>query len=128
MELDESLKDALNSQSAAARKRGEEMFLRKYENKFLVFNTRNEFVAPRNLILESEGKREIFAADTLRIFYIGYLQESMMVVKSGLVEIFKNGYYNPTQIRWGGTMSNQRVGDLLPLEYIYKSPALNKQD
>ena len=29
----------------------------------------------------------------------------------------KKGYFNPTDIRWRGKLSKQRIADLLPLEY-----------
>jgi hypothetical protein len=32
----------------------------------------------------------------------------------------KDGYYDPTGVAFSGEMSKQRIGDLLPFEYVLK--------
>jgi len=40
-----------------------------------------------------------------------------MVPLADCIEISKNGYYNPDLIRWQGSMTKKRVGDLLPYDF-----------
>jgi hypothetical protein len=117
--LDESISDDLSFTSLVSKNEVNNTYLKKYMNKFQLYNAHFEFLSPKSLIFNSDYKKELFSFDTVRIIYLGNLKNSMMILKSGIVEIFEDGYFNPEQISWGGAMSRQRVGDLLPLEYQY---------
>jgi len=95
------------------------IYLNLYEGKFQLYDEENNYLSCKNLIIESEGKRFIGFDKNIKIVYLGNLMNSYLIPKSGAIEISENGYYNPEQISWYGTMSKQRVGDLLPYEYKY---------
>jgi hypothetical protein len=103
------------------------IYLFRYEDKFQIYDEENNYLSCKNLIIESEGKRFISFDKNIKIVYLGNLMNSYLVPKSGAVEISENGYYNPEQISWYGTMSKQRIGDLLPYEYKYDVSVLRKQ-
>jgi hypothetical protein len=103
------------------------IYLNMYEDKFQIYDEESNYLSCRNLIIESEGKRCISIDKNIKIVYLGNLMNSYLIPKSGAIEISENGYYNPEQIRWYGTMSKQRVGDLLPYEYKYDASVLRKQ-
>jgi hypothetical protein len=103
------------------------IYLNKYEDKFQIYDEENNYLSCKNLIVESEGRRIISFDKNIKIVYLGNLKHTCMIPKSGAVEISENGYYNPEQISWSGTMSKQRVGDLLPFEYKYDASVLKKQ-
>jgi hypothetical protein len=119
--LDKSLIDDLSFTTLVSKNEVNNTYLIKYADKFQLYNTQSEYLSPKSLIFNSAEKKEIFGTDTVRIVYLGNLKSSMMVLKSGIVEIFEDGYFNPEQISWGGAMSRQRVGDLLPLEFEYSA-------
>ena len=95
------------------------IYLNKYEDKFQLYDEENNYLSCKNLVIESEGKRIISFDKNIKIIYLGNLKFTYLIPRSGAIEISENGYYNPEQIRWSGTMSNQRVGDLLPFEYKF---------
>ena len=103
------------------------IYLNKYEDKFQIYDEGNNYLSCKNLIIESEGKRFIIFDKNIKIVYLGNLMNSYLITKLGAIEISENGYYNPEQISWYGTMSKQRVGDLLPFEYKYDASVLRKQ-
>jgi hypothetical protein len=47
-------------------------------------------------------------------------KHSTIVVKMDSVYFEKDGYYDPTGVDFSGEMSKQRIGDLLPFEYLVK--------
>jgi len=47
------------------------------------------------------------------------LKASKLDLKLDSVYFQKNGYFDPLQISFSGDMSKQRIGDLLPYEYIF---------
>lgn len=100
------------------------IYLLKYEDKFQLYDEENNYLSCKNLIIEQEGKRAINFDKNINIVYLGNLKYSYLMPKSGAIEISENGYYNPEQISWSGTMSKQRVGDLLPYEYKYDASVL----
>ena len=103
------------------------IYLNMYEDKFQLYDEENNYLSCKNLIIESEGKRVISFDKNIKIVYLGNLMNSYLIPKSGTIEISENGYYNPEQISWYGTMSKQRIGDLLPYEYKYDASVLRKQ-
>ena len=103
------------------------IYLNKYEDKFQIYDEENNYLSCKNLIVESEGRRIISFDKNIKIVYLGNLKHTCLIPKSGAIEISENGYYNPEQISWSGTMSKQRVGDLLPFEYIYDASVLREQ-
>jgi hypothetical protein len=53
--------------------------------------------------------------------YIDFgMKHSTIVVKMDSVYFEKDGYYDPTAVDFSGEMSKQRIGDLLPFEYLVK--------
>ncbi len=102
------------------------IYLYKYEDKFQLYDDENNYLSCKNLIVESEGKRIISFDKSIKIVYLGNLKHTYLIPKSGAIEISENGYFNPEQLRWSGTMSNQRVGDLLPFEYKYDAAVLRE--
>lgn len=104
------------------------IYLNMYEDKFQIYDVENNYLSCKNLIIESEGKRIIGCDKNIKIVYLGDLKNSYLMPKSDAIEILGNGYYNPELIRWSGTMSKQRVGDLLPFEYKYDASVLRKHD
>ena len=103
------------------------IYLFKYEDKFQLYDEENNYLSCKNLIVESEGKRIICFDKSIKIVYLGNLKHTYLIPKSGTIEISENGYYNPEQISWYGTMSKQRVGDLLPFEYNFDVSVFRKQ-
>ena len=122
--LEISKKD-MKSTALVSKKKVNNIYLREYENKFQLHTKESEFIAPNGLLIETKGKKEIFGGGSVNIVYLGNLENSRMLLKTGLVEIFEDGYYNPEQISWGGAMSQRRVGDLLPLDFKYESTTSN---
>jgi len=102
------------------------IYLNKYEDKFQLYDEENNYLSCKNLIIDSEGKKVISFDRIIKIVYLGNLNNSYLLPKSGAIEISENGYYNPEQIRWSGTMSKQRVGDLLPYEYKYETSVFSE--
>jgi len=102
------------------------IYLNKYEDKFQIYDEENNYLSCKNLIIESEGKKIISFDKNIKIVYLGNLKHTCFIPKSGAIEISENGYYNPEQVRWSGTMSKQRVGDLLPFEYKYDASVLRE--
>jgi hypothetical protein len=47
-------------------------------------------------------------------------KHSTIVVKMDSAYFEKDGYYDPNVIEFSGEMSKQRIGDLLPFEYVFK--------
>lgn len=45
------------------------------------------------------------------------VEKSYVTQIDGCTKIAKDGYYDPTSIRWSGNIAEQRVADLLPYEY-----------
>ena len=103
------------------------IYLFRYEDKFQLYDEENNYLSCKNLIIDSQGKRFISFDKNIKIVYLGNLMNSYLVPKSGAIEISENGYYNPEKISWYGTMSKQRVGDLLPYEFKYDASVLREK-
>ena len=57
-------------------------------------------------------------AKELSIHY-GSMYSKMYYLKRNVL-IGKNGFYDPSGIRWYGHMASQRIGDMLPYDYIFE--------
>ena len=117
--LNETFSGDLNYTSLVSKNDINNILLRKYEDKFQMYDKRNNYLPHSIMLADIDGKRNICFKDTIQIVYLGNMWKSYMVPKADTIEIFKNGNYDPEKIGWFGTMSKQRVGDLLPLEYKY---------
>jgi hypothetical protein len=48
------------------------------------------------------------------------IKDSILDLKMDSIYFQKNGYFDPLEISFSGQMSKQRIGDLLPFEYVLK--------
>jgi len=71
------------------------------------------------LVVDREDGRSIFLKSRIAVVFKGNSAAVTFLDKNkDFTFIGKNGFYDPTGITWSGTMANQRMGDLLPFEYI----------
>lgn len=84
------------------------------KNKETVINVKYE-----DIVLEQNENRKYFLAfeGQLTIYYDS-MDESRVLFLKPAVLFGKNGFYDPSGIRWYGYMAELRVADMLPYEYI----------
>lgn len=71
------------------------------------------------LVVDREDGRSIFLKSRIAVVYKGNGAAVTFLDKNkDFTPISKNGFYDPIGISWSGAMANQRMGDLLPFEYI----------
>ena len=64
---------------------------------------------------DNNNRKFLRYSEKLKISY--YKRLSIVVFLKSSVYFDKNGYYDPTGISWEGDMADQRIADMLPLEY-----------
>ncbi len=89
-----------------------------HRSKFNVidFGQENEANLESSIEVKNPNVKSLFYPDTLKILYtknrVSYLYFSSIVIFT------RKGYFDPEGLYWQGDMAKQRVGDLLPYEYI----------
>lgn len=65
------------------------------------------------------GNKYLCYQDKIRVLFYPKFMSSYLYPKVDSVKIEKNGYYNPKEISWSGSISKKRVGDQLPYDYEF---------
>lgn len=88
------------------------------ESEFAVSSTRSGSILPYDAIVyeDFQGKKYLRYYEDLSIEYYAKLSHIHFV--GAKVFFQQDGYFDPTPIIWTGNMSEQRVADFLPYEYI----------
>lgn len=74
---------------------------------------------PIGLVVDDQNSRGIIIKSRLAVIYKGETRTiTYLDKKKDFTFIDKNGFYDPAGIMWSGGMANQRIGDLLPFEYV----------
>jgi hypothetical protein len=90
---------------------------------FVLQDSAHAGIASRDIVFLSDSIHSKEAEKYLKFegrLFIHHNQISHSFVRMLQDSVYfdKNGYYNPTAINWNGSMANQRIGDLLPYEYM----------
>ncbi len=86
---------------------------------FMIMNLAGKSPDYSGLVVDQENGRSIFMKSRLAIVYKDYSKGLTFLDKNkNFTYIDKNGFYDPTGISWSGAMAGQRMGDLLPFEYV----------
>ena len=84
-------------------------------NRYRIVDSDNKKIKYKDLVVEDESNNKYLKyKGSLRIYFFEI--ESKMIV-SGLVLFEENGNFDPSGIRWTGSMAGKRIADWLPLEY-----------
>lgn len=86
-------------------------------NQFHIHDENGNYLTKKAFLRDEMGKRKLCSQGKLRILYYPKFMSSYLVPKVNCIEIDKNGYYNPDEISWSGSMSKKRIGDLLPFDF-----------
>lgn len=86
-------------------------------NQFHIHDENGNYLTKKAFLLDEMGKRKLCSQGKLRILFYQKFMSSYLVPKVNCIEIDKNGYYNPDEISWSGSMSKKRIGDLLPFDF-----------
>jgi len=92
---------------------------------FLIRDSINNILPYQSIISETKEQVRylIVKGETNYIFYpnknnvLNY-KVSYLTIKTDSVLFSREGYFDPTNIEWWGVAAKERVGDLLPFEYI----------
>jgi hypothetical protein len=79
--------------------------------------TYNEIVVQSDSLPNSDREKYLKFNGKLNIRYNSKPYTSTIKMVKDSIYFDKNGFFDPLCITWGGVMSDQRIGDLLPLEY-----------
>ncbi|HEX2976714.1 MAG TPA: carboxypeptidase-like regulatory domain-containing protein [Bacteroidales bacterium] len=102
-----------------------------WENKldssgFEIKNEQNEKLGYDTLVVEDKKSKVTtlnkfmhYPAD-LKIAFFTKDPESTLKLNAEYVYFEKCGYFEPLDVAWGGKMSRQRIGDLLPFDYEFE--------
>ncbi|PLX16392.1 MAG: hypothetical protein C0597_08020 [Marinilabiliales bacterium] len=86
-----------------------------HSNNFRIIESENKRVKYKDIVVEDEERNKYLKyKGSLRVYY--YEIESKLVVY-GLVLFEKNGNFDPSGIKWTGSMAGRRIADWLPLDY-----------
>jgi hypothetical protein len=88
--------------------------LKTVNNELLTFS---KIVRPASPHLTADSTRYIGNFSYCYINYYSKSLGSLMELRKDSVFFDRHGYFDPYGIDWGGVMSEQRVGDMLPFEY-----------
>jgi len=86
-------------------------------NQFHIHDENGNYLTKKAFLRDEMGKRKLCWQGKLRILFYPKFMSSYLVPKVNCIEIDKNGYYNPDEISWSGSMSKKRIGDLLPFDF-----------
>ena len=85
---------------------------------FSIINMYDESLDYKMLVTKKNGPEKFFYyPEKVGIGYYSRDPSSYIVFNKREVFFDANGYFDPQGISWGGQMSRQRLGDLLPYEY-----------
>ena len=94
---------------------------------FSVRDTLNAILNYNNIVFQADSlTKYLNNTGTIFIKYSPKKQISSILIKED-VYFNKNGYFNPFAIRWKGDMTQQRIADMLPYEYIMKPASIEKR-
>ncbi len=86
-------------------------------NQFHIHDEKGNYLTKKAFLRDESGKRKLCWQGELRILFYPKFMSSYLVPKVDCVEIDQSGYYNPDEIIWSGSMSNYRIGDMLPFDF-----------
>jgi len=86
-------------------------------NQFHVHDINGNYLTKKAILRDEMGTRKLCCQNKLRILFYPKFMSSYLVPNVDCIEIDQNGYYNPEEISWSGSMSKKRIGDLLPLDF-----------
>ncbi len=89
------------------------------ESEFAVSSSRSRSILPYDDIVfqDFQGRKYLRYYEDLTIEY--YANLSYISFLGGRVLFQQDGYFDPTPIIWTGKMSEQRIADFLPYEYLF---------
>lgn len=91
------------------------------EAEFLVQNLSGENLNYKKLVIEkSHNKKYLTYPENLIISYRSGFMKSNIVFLKDTVFFDGNGYFDASSIIWEGDMALQRIGDILPYDYVLK--------
>lgn len=76
-----------------------------------------KFVIQSDTLTVSDHAKYLKYHGNLSVTYYTKFFESRIEMVKEYVYFDRNGFFDPTGIRWDGDMARQRIGDLLPFEY-----------
>ena len=90
-----------------------------HNDRFQLYDKNGDYKSCSDILVDVDSTRYLAKCDTLKVIYLGTLKKTQMVARLNFVEITKSGFYNPEHIGWYGSMAKNRVGDLLPSDFVY---------
>jgi hypothetical protein len=72
-----------------------------------------------DIITDEDGTfKYIWYPEELIIFYQTSVPAGIIYFKEDPLFFDKSGFFDPLNVTWGGSISDQRIGDWLPYEYV----------
>jgi hypothetical protein len=87
---------------------------------FKVQNSLGEILTYNNIVVEEGNRKYLRYRDNLKITY--YVEKASSTIEFLKQRVFfdNSGYHDASGVLWSGNMSEQRVADWIPYEYIFR--------
>lgn len=93
---------------------------------FTLKNTRNKELTYDSLVIQTDSSiKYLKRKGIVNIAYFSKQSDTQIKILKDSVYFNKSGYFDPYLISWDGEMANQRIGDMLPFDYLYKKTTTN---
>jgi hypothetical protein len=88
---------------------------------FTLKNMKNDILSYDSLVIQTDSKTKFLKRKGIvNIAYLSKWNDTQIMILKDSIYFNKFGYFDPYCINWKGVMSEQRIADLLPFDYIYK--------
>jgi hypothetical protein len=92
---------------------------------FTLKNTKNKMLTYDSLVIQTDpGTKYLKIKGIINIAYLSKWNETQINILQDSVYFNRFGYFDPYVIRWNGEMANQRIGDMLPFDYVYEKTTI----
>lgn len=92
---------------------------------FTLKNARNKTLIYDSLVIQNDDvTKYLKRKGIINIAYLSKWNETQIDILKDSVYFNRFGYFDPYNIRWNGEMANQRIGDLLPFDYVYENTTI----
>jgi hypothetical protein len=92
---------------------------------FTLKDTRDKILTYDSLVIQTDsGTKYLKRKGIINIAYLSRWNDTQINILKDSVYFNRFGYFDPYVIKWNGEMANQRIGDMLPFDYVYEKTTI----
>ena len=92
---------------------------------FTLWNARDKMLIYDSLVIQTDpDTKYLKRKGIVNISYLSKWNETQINILQDSLYFNRFGYFDPYVIKWNGEMADERIGDMLPYDYVYEKTTI----